>query len=559
MHQLTSATANADTDGTRIPAPQEQLLTTMTPTTVNMLIEKYFAWEKTDKDGVYLYNGVLGERFINSFMQLPPADSCLPHIRAVVTAPVILDDSNVLDGIGLDRDSGLYYAIESWMRDCLPAGVITADDVREEVRFLRDEWLVDVLTDSQGKLVIIAMCLSMIERHLLPERPAFLITAGQRGGGKTTVIHMAVKAVLGRMASATAWSTVQEERRKALFAHMRDGVAVLVWDNIGLGSEIACPEIEKSLTSPTIDDRILGASRRGTASATCIQMFSGNNIHFGGDMASRGLVIRLSADDPRPEDRPVKHDDPLAWTQANRARILRALYTILLYGGRNRPADQEAKTRFKTWWSLVGWPVELAAALLEPAEQLDFTALFKKTEEHDTQAAGIAAALRLLRQHFGCVERGSKPPQSVWFMARQIRAFLDAGEQDRAQSRGSGAQTSSEVAITTADAFLEMVEDVAGRRHRSPTTKVIGRALNKVVNRPVDLDHTTVGILRTRISAGNAQFHVETHGGTSAFQTASGGAGVDYESTSDAAGTAESSNFQTGEAPNVPDVFEVEI
>jgi hypothetical protein len=69
-------------------------------------------------------------------------------------------------------------------------------------------------------------------------------------------------------------------------------------------------------------------------------IFIGNNIRFSGDMASRGPEIRLSTDDPRPEERPVAHADPIGWTFGNRARIMRSLYTILIYGCRNRPAGQ---------------------------------------------------------------------------------------------------------------------------------------------------------------------------------------------------------------------------
>ena len=65
------------------------------------------------------------------------------------------------------------------------------------MQFLTDEWLCDVATDYPGKCVIIACALTIVERAVLPERPAFFVVAGQRGGGKTTTIHMISKAVLG--------------------------------------------------------------------------------------------------------------------------------------------------------------------------------------------------------------------------------------------------------------------------------------------------------------------------------------------------------------------------
>jgi hypothetical protein len=482
----------------------------MTPVTVNMLIEKFFIWEKTDQKGNFLYNGALGGRFVHSFMQLDPATSTLPKMHAVVTAPMVLDSGEVLDDIGLDRARGLYYAIEPWMRECLPQGPVGAEDVRDAVNYLCDEWLVDVLTDTRGKLTVIAACLSMIQRLVLPERPAFGITAGKRGGGKTTLAHMIFSSVFGRMASAASWSENQEERRKALFAYLLLGVAALVWDNIRRGAELSCPEVEKSLTSPTISDRVLGISRSAVALAAAIQLFIGNNIAFVGDLASRVLQIRLTTDMPRPEDRPVKHANPIAWTQANRNKILRAFYTILIYGCRNRPPGQVAKTRFRTWWRLVGWPVELAASLLDEPIELDFVQLFRATEEQDSQAASIASALRLLRKEFGSAERYARPKPTGWFKSRQIRDILDAGERARSVPgtiRGDG-ETAE---IERASAFLAMIEELRGKRNQSPISKLIGDALMSIVDNPVEVDATTIGILRTRRVDGENSFLVETH------------------------------------------------
>jgi hypothetical protein len=363
--------------------------------------------------------------------------------------------------------------------------------------------LVDVLTDMPGKLVTISVALTKLERLLLEIRPAFLISAGLRGGGKTTLCHMLSMAIHGRMASAASWSTDQEERRKSLFSHFRQGVADLVWDNIANGTEISCPEVEESLTSPTIQDRILGVSQGAIVPTNTVQIFVGNNIKFAGDMASRGAEIRLTTDDPHPEDRAVQHTDPIGWTRDHRVEILKHLYTILTYGCRNRPAGQVEKTRFRKWWSLVGWPVELAASLI--GEELDFPAIFKATEAQDTRAAAIVSAIALLRDTFG-------DGAEAWFRSRDIRVLIDKGE-ERARERtyaASGRTAGDETAIQKARDFLEMIAELEGKNYRSPVTRIIGQALNKVVDRPVNLDATTIGILRTRLFHGNAEFRVES-------------------------------------------------
>ena len=108
----------------------------------------------------------------------------------------------------------------------------------------------------------------------------------------------------------------------------------------------------------------MGVSETEIVPATTVQIFTGNSIAPRGDMASRSFIVSLNVDRPDPENRAFTHADPSAWTQANREKILRALYTILLGGVLQRPQGQVAKTRFKTWWGLIGWPVEYAAGLL---------------------------------------------------------------------------------------------------------------------------------------------------------------------------------------------------
>src|SRR5207249_5086193 len=95
----------------------------------------------------------------------------------------------------------------------------TEEAVRKAMRFLCGEWLCDVATDYTGKCILIAAALTLIERSLLPDRPAFFVTAGRRGGGKTTTLTMLIMAVTGQWPAAAAWSTDVEERRKALLSY----------------------------------------------------------------------------------------------------------------------------------------------------------------------------------------------------------------------------------------------------------------------------------------------------------------------------------------------------
>jgi hypothetical protein len=114
-------------------------------------------------------------------------------------------------------------------------------------------------------------------RALFPERPAFRNRRAARGRQDDTGQHDSL-AALGRKAAAANWSDNVEERRKALFSYLRQGVACLAWDNIARGSAISCPHIEAALTAAETSDRVLGVSRVETVPSTTVQIFTGNSI-----------------------------------------------------------------------------------------------------------------------------------------------------------------------------------------------------------------------------------------------------------------------------------------
>src|SRR5262249_18451696 len=266
--------------------------------------EKYVRWIADTKSRGSYY-AALPMAFIKALMAYP--NSAIPVVRAINTAPLVAASGRVIDGVGFDRATGLFHCIDPVLRSCVPVNPPTEQEIGEALKFLVNEWLVDVALDAVVKCVAILLALTLLERALLPERPAFFVTAGQRGGGKTTLVSMIIAAVLGRRPAAAAWSENAEERKKALFSYLRQGVAPLIWDNIARGSTISCPHIEAALTAPEISDRVLGVSDSETVPATTVQMFTGNSIAPRGDMASRSFVVSLNVDRPDPENRSFTH------------------------------------------------------------------------------------------------------------------------------------------------------------------------------------------------------------------------------------------------------------
>jgi hypothetical protein len=478
---------------TRLPAPMMPLLTPHDEYSMAHLIEHYIDYYKEDESGTRR-SVALDPVFVRHYMKY--RDSRLPVVSAIVTSPLVLPDGTLLATQGLDRQRGIIFRLQPELVAILPAAKdCTSPAVVEAMRFLTDEWLVDVACDYAGKCILIAAALTIIERAILAERPAFFVTAGQRGGGKTTTLQMLLLTATGYRAAAAAWSPSEEERRKCLFSYLSEGVPAVVWDNIPRGSAISCPSIEKSLTAAVYSDRVLGQTGTRTVPSTTVNMFTGNNISPRGDMASRSLQVRLTVDRPDPENRKFEHADPIAWTIDHRGNILYALYTILLgnprlYATKPRPAE----TRFKGWWHIVGSAVEYAAdehvrwrkAEIEalenvfptdrdeqwrqrradtcPPQEMSFSRQFLDLEKDEEQTSSLATVLAVLRTRWSC-----------GFKAHQVSEYIGQSTTDAIE-------------------FKAALEQASGKMIAVITATIVTWRLKAIVDAPVEIDGKLVAL-----------------------------------------------------------------
>jgi hypothetical protein len=476
LHELSADGANEGEDKTsRLPAPAQHMLVRHDSCSLALLIEQHVEFYKTSKKKART-PVALPSVFVDFYLK--HLASRLPRVGAVMTLPLVTLNGDLLSTNGLDRKRKVVFCIEPALLQLMPQKPVRQAEVREALAFLVDEWLVDVATDFPGKCTIIALALSCLERLVLPERPAFFITAGRRGGGKTTALNMVSLALTGSRAAACAWSPDQEERRKALLPLLRQNLPLIVFDNIKRGALISCPNIEKVLTSEIFEDRVLGESRNERASAATIITFTGNNIGPKGDLASRSLNIHLDVDRPDPENRDFAHPDPFEWTLANRGKILSALYTLLLGNPSLTARGGQFKGRFKVWQRIVGAAVEHAADLY--GKPIDFASMFLTVEAEDDESASNAMVLKAL---------DAWSPDSAPFRAADVVAYLKGHEDDEHAQ--------------TIRAFID------ARLQGVPAAKTVAARLKTIVDGPLWVDGG-VWILRSRRRSDHgADFWVE--------------------------------------------------
>lgn len=462
LHTLTAGGANGEKKTEdRLPPPEQPLLTRLTETELAEVIERHIDFFTVTSDGDERSVHLAGP-FVRHYHRR--SDKVLPTVQAVATLPMVLPNGEVLTGRGLDRKHATVFRVSAELDRVMPRADECDDRaVAEAMRFLADDWLADVATDYAGKCIAIALVGTLIERLLLDCRPAFFISAGQRGSGKTTLASMCAMAALGTPAAASAWSQNAEEMRKNLFSLLLEGAPLVAWDNLPRGLQVSDASLEKALTATEFADRVLGVSQRATAPAFTVHCITGNNVGARGDMVSRSLLVRLVADRTDPENRSFRHADPIGWTSRHRGKILRAVYTVLLGNPRLRQANPApAETRFKAWWHLIGAAVEHAAEIATGGrEKFSFGKMFLAGEEGDEQTGGMAEVLSALRHRW-----------PAGFTAADVATFVS----------GPTAE---------AGAFKAAVELATGKA--MPMVSSIGMAarLRGLVDAPVTIDRQT--------------------------------------------------------------------
>ena len=204
LHELTSGGSNqAEPEKARLPAPEMPLLTPHDRFSLEQMIERHIEFVDEGGRDQKPRSVALPGPFVDHYLNY--RDSALPRVGAIVTAPLVMPDGSMLSPSGLDAERKLVFRIPKELRAILPKPQAPAPQdkqVAAAMNYLVNDWLCDVATDFAGKCVLISLALSILERVLLPERPAYFVTAGKRGGGKTTALAMIILAVTGKKAGS---------------------------------------------------------------------------------------------------------------------------------------------------------------------------------------------------------------------------------------------------------------------------------------------------------------------------------------------------------------------
>lgn len=348
------------------------------------------------------------------------------RLTAVTTAPTLRPDGSVLDKPGYDAATGLMYVTS----EAYPLAVPSAPTVGQALDALAKLWhpiRLFPFADEVAIGVTLSAMLSACLRPALPTCPATGFDAPAAGTGKTLLAKCIGALATGGDVAVLPPTNEEDECRKRLFAALRCGSKVLLWDNVRepLGNSV----IDSFLTSSLFSDRVLGVSENVELPNRSLFLVTGNNLVLKGDTSRRILLARLDAEIEAPFKREFEFD-PLFEICTNRQTLVVAALTIVrAYITAGRPKVAKGRiASFELWDDLVrqalcwlrermmesGRDLTDLPSFVDPADSID------RAASENPETSKLAALLNAWIATFG--NTPTSPAQAITKATEQFDA-----------------------------------------------------------------------------------------------------------------------------------------
>jgi hypothetical protein len=323
--------------------------------------------------------------------------SDLRPLVGIVTAPVFRPDGSLVQEPGYDPATALIYAPK------LPLAPVPEHPTDGELRaardFLRNALLADFPWVGPSRANYIGILVSPLMRSYLGGGlvPLVAIDATSPATGKSLLSQIMTSVYSGY---TRPWVSDDVELRKVITAILVDqGGAVVCLDNVGKGEVVDQPTLAMLLTSRVWSDRILGGSTSARVPNDRVWLLTGNALSIGGDISSRTVLIRLDAQMPNPDLRPVSKfalGDLEQWLSSptNRATVLHHL--LVLVRGWIVAGSRTIETPMRTYTPWASATAGFLDWLNEPGFMTNRSSLMEVDDEEATYGAFYARWYYLL-------------------------------------------------------------------------------------------------------------------------------------------------------------------
>jgi hypothetical protein len=241
----------------------------------------------------------------------------LPHIKGIARQPFLSDGGELINSAGFHKPSGLFCAFDPERYRLPDPAEPTARAALGRLEHLIHEFR---FASPRDKATAICAIFTAVLRPCLGRAPAFHYRAPSPGSGKSLLSDVTARFAGPGHPAKVSYPRTEEEATKVVLASLIQAPAVLDFDDMTVDWR-PWGAVNRLLTSTTMTDRILGASKMVTVSTDTLVLGSGNNTGPVGDLCRRVLVIDLDTRDESPAT--IKYQgDPLAAVEADRDRYV---------------------------------------------------------------------------------------------------------------------------------------------------------------------------------------------------------------------------------------------
>jgi hypothetical protein len=259
------------------------------------------------------------------YLELSRTKTGIRRLRGLARVPII-DDAGDIDfsegyhaatGVFRDRTPNLNVPQSPTMPDCW-AAIKT---------LLAPFWKYKFADQKLGRVLVITMILTAIERPFIRTAPMFAINGSMAGTGKGKLIRAVALLAFGTTPRFMNYGFNAEEFDKRIASMINTPAPCLVIDNAN-GKQISNDILEAVISEGEVDIRILGQTGSTHIENRSLIAATGNNLELSSDMTRRAIKIELEPRSPTPEME-VYEFAPEEYVAQHRDELLTAAFTIM--------------------------------------------------------------------------------------------------------------------------------------------------------------------------------------------------------------------------------------
>jgi putative DNA primase/helicase len=263
-----------------------------------------------------------------------------------------------------------------------------AAEALEDLSFLISTY---PFVDGIDRAVALSALMTPVLRSAMDVAPMHVFTAPTPGSGKTALTHLPAILALGQKGALTGASDDPIEVEKRLISCLISGASIIAMDNLSgsLRSNILAQGIEQECL------RIRPLGEKNDVFVLNVASFfgNGNGLQVEADLLRRILRCLLDPEVERPELRRFDFD-PLELAHEQRAKFVRAILLLGVFGMQSPPREEPPLASFGRWDMLIRRPL-LILGCGDPVMAME------RTRSDAADLSGARIILSLLYQAFG--------------------------------------------------------------------------------------------------------------------------------------------------------------